>query len=109
MALPPPQATTFKADLTAFEEEKKMPYVTSIERIAREDGIATGRVEGRTEGLLRGIEAVLELRFGTAGVALMPRVRTIPDPAVLERLLQEGKSVPDLAAFAALLPAQSPG
>lgn len=114
LALPPPQATTFRADLEAFEKEKQMPYVTSIERMALEEGRAMGRAEGqtegkaegRTEGLRAGIEAVLEVRFGAEGVAVMPRVRPITDAAELEHLLRASKSAPDLAAFAALLPPQ---
>jgi hypothetical protein len=69
----------------------------------KNEGIAEGRAEGRADG----IEAVLDLRFGAPGVELMPRVRKITDAAVLERLLREAKSVPDVAAFAALLPPQA--
>jgi hypothetical protein len=37
----------FTQHLIAYEEEKKMPYVTSAERI----GIEKGKLEGRSEGL----------------------------------------------------------
>ena len=38
-----------------------MPYVWSIERMAREEGIETGRLEGRLEGKLEGrLEGKLE-------------------------------------------------
>jgi hypothetical protein len=36
-------------DLTEFEKERKMPYVTSVERIARQEG----KAEGKAEALLR--------------------------------------------------------
>lgn len=38
----------FKTDLIAYEEELRMPYVTSVERLAKE--------EGREEGILQGVE-----------------------------------------------------
>jgi hypothetical protein len=40
-------AQKFTQDLIAYEEEKKMPYITSAERI----GIEKGRLEGRSEGI----------------------------------------------------------
>jgi hypothetical protein len=39
----------FKNDLKRYEQEKQMPYITSIERM----GIEEGRKEGRKEGLQR--------------------------------------------------------
>ncbi|WP_439628094.1 hypothetical protein [Gemmata sp.] len=117
MTLPPVLTNLFARDLTAFEEERKMPFITGTEQMWLDQGIARGlvqgrtegetrgRTEGRTEGLLAGIETVLDLRFGAAGSALMPRLRQITDPAALEWLLRESKSAPDIPAFAALLPA----
>ena len=56
-----------------------MPYVTSIERMAREEGREEGRAEGRAEGqregLQQGIEITLELKFGEAGAELLPLVQ----------------------------------
>jgi hypothetical protein len=100
MALPPPQAAAFSRDLEAFEKEKEVPFITSTEQVWLEEGRAKGRIEG--------IEAILDVRFGAAGVALIPRIRQITDAAVLERLLRESKSVSDLATFTAMLPAQPP-
>ena len=52
MHLRPDLDRRFKAELVAFEEELHMPYVTSIERLAKEEG----REEGREEGLEKGLE-----------------------------------------------------
>ena len=49
----------FKQDLVAYEEELRMPYVTSIERLAKEEG----REEGREEGLLNGSNRLLLLQL----------------------------------------------
>src|SRR5262245_35969939 len=51
---------------------------------------------GEIKGLLKGIEAVLELRFAAAGLALMPEVRKVKDPARLDEVLAAAKTKPDL-------------
>ena len=53
MHLRPDLDRKFKTELIAYEQELEMPYVTSIERIAKEEG----REEGREEGLELGREA----------------------------------------------------
>jgi hypothetical protein len=39
------------------------------------------------KGLLRAAEVALKLRFGKQGLAVLPRVRAITDPALLDRLV----------------------
>ena len=68
----------FKIELEAYEEELHMPYVTSIERLAIEEGMQKGlqkgreegREEGRQEGELIGqikiLQELLELTSPTA-------------------------------------------
>ena len=36
--------------IEATEKEKNMPYITSFEQMAKEDGRKEGRKEGRAEG-----------------------------------------------------------
>jgi hypothetical protein len=107
MALPAPQMATFRAELEAFEKERAMPVITPLERTWLEDGIARGRAEGRAEGMHAGIEAVLEIRFGAEGLALMPRIRQITDSSVLEQLLRASRTAPDLDALRNMLPPQA--
>ncbi len=57
-----------------------MPYMLSIERIAR------------TEALLEGIEQCLELKFGAAGLQLMPEIRQLTDVEILRTILQAIKT-----------------
>ena len=68
-----------------------MSYITTAERIGHAEGLqagrAEGRAEGRTEGLVEGIGAMLDLKFGSAGTALMSEIQEITDIATLERLL----------------------
>ena len=86
---------------TMLEPEQRkevMEIVTSWEL----KGIEKGRVEGRVEGL----RFALKFRFQQPGLDLMPRVRAITDPAVLDRLFEALEAAPDLDTFAALLPLQ---
>jgi len=106
MTLPPGLHAQFESDLQAFEEEQKMPTIYPCEQRWLDRGRNEGRTEGRTEGICSGIELGLKLRFGQAGVALMPRIREVKDPSALELLLNAIETVPDLAAFTGLLPAQ---
>jgi hypothetical protein len=47
MMLPDDLTKKFTQDLIAYEEEKKMPYITSAERIGIEKGIAEGMDKGQ--------------------------------------------------------------
>ncbi len=105
MTLPPVLTNLFVRDLQEFEEERAMPIITPTEQMWLEQGEARGRAEGRHDG----IELGLKLRFGPAGVALMPRVREVKDPAALGSLLTAVETATDLAAFAALLPPPAGG
>ena len=53
-----------------------MPYVPSIERIAHR------------EGLREGIESLLRVRFGEAGLHLMPEIHEIHDAEMLRSILK---------------------
>lgn len=58
--LPEDLEIRFREALETFEQEREMPYITSIERLAKQEG----RQEGLREGLLSGIELALKLKFG---------------------------------------------
>ena len=83
MDLPKPLEVSFWQQIKQYEEEKHMPFMTTPERIGREEGLAKGRLEG----LAKGIEVAIELKFGEAGLQLMPEVRAIEDEAKLEAVL----------------------
>lgn len=83
MDLPVELEQQFRSELRQYEEESKMPYVTSVERLAR----AEGREEGREEGLQESIERGLQSRFGDAGLELVPTIRGIHDLAVLRAIV----------------------
>ena len=55
MDLPPELDLEFKDVLNEIERENNMPYVTSVERLAKLEGRLEGKLEGRIEGKLEGI------------------------------------------------------
>jgi hypothetical protein len=50
LVLPKPLKNEFWTELRTYEEELKMPYITSIEQIGYERGIKEGELKGREEG-----------------------------------------------------------
>jgi hypothetical protein len=96
--LSPVQSFLFKHEMNRFEEERTVYPLSQTFQLCKDEGLA--------EGLQRAIERTLRRRFGQPGVDLMPRVKLVTDIAALEDLSDSVQTVPDLAAFAALLPAQ---
>lgn len=63
-----------------------MPYITSIERI--------GIQKGRQQGLLKGIEPGLKLKFGSeVSDVLLPEISLLQDVNLLEAILSELETV----------------
>jgi flagellar biosynthesis/type III secretory pathway protein FliH len=64
-----------------------MAYISTAERMGHQKGLQEGREQGLQQGLrqglLDGLELALELKFGHAGLDLVPELRQIEDPAVL--------------------------
>ncbi len=58
--LPETKNTEFWQTLTAYEQEKKMPYITSVERIGIQKGIEQGMLKGESKLLTK----LLTQRFG---------------------------------------------
>jgi hypothetical protein len=76
MELPPALETVFRGELDRIQEEKRMPYVTSIERLARR------------EGMREGIEALLRVRFGEEGAKLIPEIQEIHEVETLRAVIK---------------------
>ncbi|OCQ90737.1 cytosolic protein [Oscillatoriales cyanobacterium USR001] len=95
MSLPEELERSFWQEVQQLEEERSMPYITSVQRIGRQEGrqegIQEGRQigiqEGRQVGLLKGIELGLKLKFGDRGLALLPEISAIKDAGALEAIL----------------------
>ncbi|MGH7172904.1 MAG: transposase [Gemmataceae bacterium] len=82
MDLPPALEQLFKQEAEDIERENHMRYVTSIERLARQEGKAEGKAEGQAEMLLR----ALARRFQpTVPEEIVARIRAATDLALLDR------------------------
>jgi len=68
LMLPKGLNKVFKEEIAKHEEKKKMPYVTSIERLAKEEGIQEGIQEGIDKGELlekqKVLRKLLSRKFG---------------------------------------------
>lgn len=103
LKLPKPKALAFKKELEAFEKERQMPYITSTERIAREEGRLHGLEQGRSTGQLeearKAVLKVLEVRFGRLPNMTREKIVGCDDLSRLERLLQQAVLVKSLTEF----------
>ena len=75
MNLPAGLERLFWQEITTYQQEKRMPFMTIFERV------------GIEKGLLQGIEACLKMKFGDEGLKLMPELREIQDHVLLGKIL----------------------
>jgi len=74
-----------------WEEERRMPYITSIERIGRAEGLEEGIERGREEERRALLRRVVTQRFGAIPPSLEGRITTAsPDEltALFDQSLQ---------------------
>ena len=96
MELPKTLGDKFWDDVQAIEKEKKMPFVTTGERIGME--------KGRVQGVRKALAVTLESKFGAHGKKLLPRIRRIEDPDALVALLRALHAAASLDDFRQALP-----
>ena len=96
MALPEALERSFEQEITEYEKERNVEYVTSIERI--------GMQKGMQKGLAEAVLDVLEVRFGPAASGLQPDVERIGDRETLRVLHRRALMVQTLEEFRAALP-----
>ncbi len=65
-----------------------MPHVTSMERL--------GIKKGRAEGIDEGIAAIIEIKFGQAGLPLSERAYRSKEAEALQKLMERLKQVKSL-------------
>jgi flagellar biosynthesis/type III secretory pathway protein FliH len=107
MDLPEAHERLFWDELAKYEEGKKMPYVTSVERIGIEkgmqQGLQQGMQQGIVQGLLEGIELAVEVKFGGQGLTLMPLIQRIEAPEKLKAVKAAVRTAKDLSQLKALI------
>ncbi|MEA5565396.1 transposase [Anabaena sp. UHCC 0399] len=95
MVLPRELALDFKMEVRSYEEVQRMRYVTSIERLAKEEGI----VQMGRENLI----AILETRFGEVPNSIVEAINEINDPSLLKTLLKSAIAIPSITEFQQVL------
>jgi hypothetical protein len=85
MELPEELTERFHDAIIRYEEEKKMPYITTAERI----GIKKGILQNAREAVMD----ILELRFGVIPESIVNRLNEIYDPSILKILLRKAVKV----------------
>ena len=89
----------FRELLHQSNPHKVMPFVTSIERFAREEG----RQEGQILALKESIRDLLEARFGVTPQAILDRMDGVSDLTTLRLWLRRTATIESLEAFQALI------
>ncbi len=85
MSLPEELEQEFWQELRNFQEEQRMPYITSVERIGIKKGIEQSQQEMR-QILLDSIELGLELKFNSVGLSLLPEIYQIQNVDLLRKI-----------------------
>jgi hypothetical protein len=91
MALPQPLDKSFQTEIKRFEEEKIMPYVTSLERL------------GIEKTMRENIISILQVRFTTVPTDLVNATNQIQDINQLKNLLKQAVTIASLADFQQLI------
>lgn len=103
-----PQEITLRQELSKLQPEKTMPFVTSFERYARQEGrqegLKTGIQTGQIEALREAIRDVLLTRFSSIPGGLEERLETCQDAHRLRVWHRMALTVPDSATFLNQLP-----
>ena len=78
MSLPQELEQDFWREVIQLQEERRMPYITSIERIGIQKGIEQSLQQMR-QILWESIELGLRLKFGDEGLEILPEISEIQD------------------------------
>ncbi len=100
MKLPEGLETKFSIELAMFEDEKKMPYVTSIERVGIRKGLEQGLEQGKLAMARESVLEALEVRFSEVPDALRKRVESVTALTDFRTLLQTAITAASMEAFA---------
>jgi hypothetical protein len=97
MTLPPEMEEKLRQDVYEFEEKNKMPYVTSFERFAKQEGLEQGMEKGKRTMTLQ----LLELQIGELTDRLQKRLSRLSIEQIeqLAGALLKFKSKADLLAW----------
>ena len=95
MRLPEEIEESFWAEMRQYEEDKKMEYVTSVERIGIKKGIQQGILQSAREAVIDN----LEVRFEVVPESIVNRLNEIHDPSILRIFRRKAVKVSSLEEF----------
>jgi hypothetical protein len=101
MNLPRDLEQKFREEIEQYEEISKMRYVSSIERLAKEEGFERGQEKMRVP-LLASLKLNLDLKFGKKGPDLMPilsQLKSAEELIVFQDRLKTAKTASELKKF----------
>jgi hypothetical protein len=87
--LPEELTQRFRQVVAEYEEEKHMPYVTSIERLGRQEGLKEGLQLAARED----VAEILRTRFATVPPAIVEALGKIDDLGTLRNLLRRAITI----------------
>ncbi len=99
MDMPDNLTREFMKELSKFEEAKRMPYVTSIERLGIKKGIEQGIIIGEEKGQRRLIKNLLVQKFGKLSRKGRKRLSTMTAEQALSEFLLDFQTEADLTKW----------
>ncbi|NET55039.1 MAG: hypothetical protein F6K47_02190 [Symploca sp. SIO2E6] len=99
IALPELEEERLWQEIQTLEENKNMPYVTSVERI----GIKKGRVKGLQQGKQQDIVRILEFRFEGVTEELKLLIGKLDNIELLGDLILQAVTTPSLDEFTSIV------
>ena len=99
MRLPEEIEESFWAEMRQYEEDKKMEYVTSVERIGIKKGIQQGMQQGILQNAREAVIDILELRFDVVPESIINRLNKIYDPSILKIFHRKAVNANSLEEF----------
>lgn len=99
LVLPEELESGFSEALRQYEEDIKMPYVTSIERRGIQQGIQRGILQKSREAVIE----ILEVRFESVPDSIAEIIKGIDDLTILNMLLKRAATVGSLEDYQAIL------
>ena len=95
MILPEGLKRTFWDELKTYEEDRKMPYITSVEEIGYDRGLQVGEESGVEKGQRSLILRLLNRKFGVLPDRTIDRINKLS----LTRLESLGEALLDFSAI----------
>lgn len=99
MVLPEELAGSFKTEVRSYEEVQTMRYVTSIERLAKEEGIQQGILQKAREDVIK----ILQTRFGVVSEPVVEVINGIENMSMLETLFTSAITIGSIEEFQQVL------